>query len=207
MICYTEVATIAIATAETHSRIMNVEKKRFFIALLPSREIQDYANEIKQYFSDRFNSRAAQKSPPHITLQPPFEWLIEDLPQLEQQLSTFALVHSPFPVTLQGFAAFPPRVIYINVVKTAELLALQQALMTALETSLGIIDPKAKTRPFAPHMTVAFRDLTRQSFKIAWPDFQSRSLYFEWIVSSLTLLIHDGQRWTVCQEFPFHPTP
>lgn len=186
---------------------MNTGRKRFFIALLPSREIQDYVNEIKQYVSDRFNSRAAQKSPPHITLQPPFEWLTEDLPRLEQQLSTFALAHSPFPVTLQNFAAFPPRVIYIDVVKTAELLALQQALMTDLETNLEIADPKAKTRPFAPHMTVAFRDLTRQNFKIAWPEFQSRSLYFEWTVSSLTLLIHDGQRWTVCREFPFHPTP
>lgn len=186
---------------------MNTEKKRFFIALLPSREIQDYANEIKQYFSDRYNSRAAQKSPPHITLQPPFEWPTEDLSRLEQHLSTFALTQSPFPVALQGFAAFPPRVIYINVLKTAELLALQQTLMNYVETNLEIVDPKAKTRPFAPHMTVAFRDLTRQNFKAAWPEFQSRSLYFEWMVSSLTLLIHNGQRWTICREFPFAPTP
>lgn len=195
-----------MALAGTDSRRMNTGKKRFFIALLPSREIQDYANEIKQYFSDRYNSRAAQKSPPHITLQPPFEWPTEDLPRLEQHLSTFALAQSPFSVTLQDFAAFPPRVIYINVLKTAELLHLQQALMTYLEANLGIVDPKAKTRPFAPHMTVAFRDLTRQNFKAAWPEFQARSLNFSWLASSLTLLIHNGQRWTICQEFPFSPT-
>lgn len=186
---------------------MNPDKKRFFIALLPPREMQDDVNEIKQYVSDRYNSRAAQKSPPHITLQPPFEWPTEDLARLQQSLITFALPQSPFPVTLQNFAAFPPRVIYIDVLKTEALLALQQALMSFLENNLAIVDPSAKTRPFAPHMTVAFRDLTRQNFKLAWPDFQARSLYFEWMVSSLTLLIHNGQRWTVCQEFPFNQTP
>jgi 2'-5' RNA ligase len=196
-----------MAIEGTDSQRMHTGKKRFFIALLPSREIQDYANEVKQYFSDRYNSRAAQKSPPHITLQPPFEWPTEDLPRLEQHLSIFALSQSPFSVTLQNFAAFPPRVIYIDVLKTEELLALQQALMTHLETHLGIADPKSKSRPFAPHMTVAFRDLTRQNFKLAWPEFQERSLYLKWVASSLTLLIHDGQHWTICREFPFHPTP
>ncbi|MGQ9871457.1 2'-5' RNA ligase family protein [Leptodesmis sp.] len=189
----------------TDSQSMNTGKKRFFIALLPSREIQDYANEIKQYFSDRYNSRAAQKSPPHITLQPPFEWPVENLPQLEQHLSIFALAQSPFSVTLQGFAAFPPRVIYINVLKTAELLHLQQALLADLEANLGIVNPKDKTRPFAPHITVASRDLTQQAFKAAWPEFQGRSLHFSWLASSLTLLSHNGQRWTICQEFPFSP--
>jgi 2'-5' RNA ligase len=47
---------------------------RFFIALLPPQMIQDYANQIKQYFAEQYTSQGAQKSPPHITLQPPFVW-------------------------------------------------------------------------------------------------------------------------------------
>jgi 2'-5' RNA ligase len=186
---------------------MDPGKTRFFIALLPPREVQECANEIKQYFSDRYNSRAAQKSPPHITLQPPFEWPVVDLPRLERHLSLFALGQSAFSVTLQGFSAFPPRVIYINVLKTPELLALHQALLGYLETELNIVDPKSKTRPFAPHMTVAFRDLTRPNFYTAWAEFQPRSLNLEWCASHLTLLIHDGKQWTICREFPFNPVP
>jgi 2'-5' RNA ligase len=30
----------------------NSMSKRFFVALLPPQDIQDYANEIKQYFAD-----------------------------------------------------------------------------------------------------------------------------------------------------------
>jgi len=59
---------------------------------------------------------------------------------------TFAHNRKSVPVTLNGFGAFPPRVIYINVLKTQELLTLQTDLMAHLETLLGIVDPVSKTR-------------------------------------------------------------
>lgn len=179
------------------------QSNRFFIALLPPLDIQIYANQIKQYFAERYSSRAAQKSPPHITLQPPFGWLTKEMPALKQCLNTFAHERESVPVILSGFAAFPPRVIYINVLRTQELLALQTDLIACLETGLGIIDPVSKSRAFSPHMTVAFRDLTRQNFKAAWQEFQQRPLYFEFTGANLTLLIHDGKRWNVRAEFPF----
>ncbi len=178
-------------------------KPLFFIALLPPQAIQDYASEIKEYFATAYNSRHAQKSPPHITLQPPFEWQLDSLPALEQCLKTFANTQKPVPITLRDFGAFVPRVIYINVLKTPELLALQKDLMACLDRGLGIIEPASQRRPFAPHMTVAFKDLTRQNFRAAWPEFQHREFEFEFIVSKLTLLIHDGRRWNVNLEFPF----
>lgn len=174
----------------------------FFIALLPPQEIQDYATEIKQYFAERYDSRHALKSPPHVTLQPPFEWATENLKVLEECLSSFARTRSPIPVTLSGFDAFVPRVIYINVLRTPQLLSLQADLMNHVERNLGIVDPVSKKRPFAPHMTVAFKDLTKQNFKAAWPEFQKRSLQFEFTAAQLTLLKHDGQQWNIIAEFP-----
>lgn len=183
---------------------MDKSKKRFFIALLPPQEMQDRANEIKQYFADRYNSRHAQKSPPHITLQPPFEWAIDSVAVLVECLSSFASTRQPIPIALSGFAAFSPRVIYIDVVKTPELLTLQADLMDRMETTLGIVDPISKKRPFAPHMTVAFKDLTRQNFNAAWREFQHRPLQFEFAANALTLLIHDGNRWNIYSEFPLY---
>lgn len=177
---------------------------RFFIALLPQREIQDYTNRIKQHFAEHYASRGAQKSPPHITLQPPFEWSSEQVPVLEECLSRFANNREPISVTLSGFGAFPPRVIYINVLKTQELLTFQTDLMMHLENKLGIVDQVAKTRSFSPHITVAFRDLTRQNFRAAWPEFQHQQLQFEFKVNYLTLLLHDGNQWNVNTEFPLH---
>lgn len=176
---------------------------RFFIALLPPPDIQDYANSIKQHFSDRYHSRAALKSPPHITLQPPFERLAAQVPALKQCLTTFANNQQSVPITLSGFAAFPPRVIYINVLQTQELLTLQRDLMTYLEAHVGIIT--VATRAFSPHLTVAFRDLTRQNFKAAWSEFQHQQLHCEFTADYLTLLLHDGKRWNVYDQFSFLP--
>jgi 2'-5' RNA ligase len=182
---------------------LNSSKSRFFIALLPPQDIQDYANQIKQYFAENYASQHAQKSPPHITLQPPFEWADSDVSKLEASIREFASQKQPLPITLSGFAAFAPRVIYIDVVRSQELLSLQGDLMVYVEASLGIVDKVGKTRPFAPHMTVAFRDLTRQNFKAAWPEFEQRQLHFEFTADKLTLLIHDGRRWNIKSEFAF----
>ncbi|MER3493419.1 MAG: 2'-5' RNA ligase [Mastigocladus sp. ERB_26_2] len=182
---------------------MQKSQTLFFIALLPPQEIQDYANQIKQHFALHYASRHAQKSPPHITLQPPFEWSDQNLPVLEACLQEFASSQNPIPITLNGYGAFVPRVIYINVVRSPELLALQANLMTHLANQLGIVDKVSQTRPFAPHMTVAFKDLTRQNFRAAWPEFEKRELSFEFTADNLTLLRHDGKLWQVKAEFPF----
>jgi 2'-5' RNA ligase len=137
------------------------------------------------------------------TLQPPFEWHLDNVPLLEQNLLIFAQTQTSVPIILTGFGAFAPRVIYINVVKTPELMSLQGALMAHMEESLGIVDSTSKTRPFAPHMTVAFQDLTKQNFRAAWPEFQHRELEFKFTVYQLTLLIHDGKRWNVSKKFAF----
>ncbi|MCC5646232.1 2'-5' RNA ligase family protein [Nostoc sp. CHAB 5824] len=176
---------------------------RFFVAVLPPQDIQDYANQIKQYFADRHASSGALKSPPHITLQLPFEWIDADLPLLEASLKEFAHRQQPVTITLRGFDAFAPRVIYINVVRSQALLTLQADLMAYTEGNLGIVDKVSKTRPFAPHMTVAFRDLTKQNFKAAWPEFEKRQLHFEFTADKLTLLLHDGKRWNIKSEFGF----
>lgn len=182
---------------------MNQAKQLFFIALLPPLEVRGVANAIQQEFAEVYNSRAALKSPPHVTLQPPFYWERAKLPDLEQILQKFARSQRPIPMILDGFAAFRPRVIYINVLKTSELLAVQQALMAELESSLGIVYQPSKKRPFAPHLTVAFKDLTKQNFYRAWTEFQHRQLHFEFIVPQLSLLAHDSKRWQKIQEFDF----
>jgi 2'-5' RNA ligase len=174
---------------------------RFFVGLMPPPAIQNYATQVIQELTDRYQTRTS-KAPPHITLQPPFLWPVDAIPNLHTGLQSAAHGHSPVPVVLSGFGAFAPRVLFINVLKTPELLQLQATLMRELETHLGIVDPVSKRRPFAPHLTVASRNLTRQSFKQAWAELSTRSVEFTFVGDRLTLFIHDGQRWHVQAEFP-----
>lgn len=182
---------------------MASSKRLFFIALLPPTEIQQEITEIKQHFAKVYESRAALRSPPHITLQPPFKWEMENVEVLENSLQDFVATQGLIPVTLLGFGAFPPRVIYIKPLKTPELMAIQKALMNHLKTSLGLVDKVSATRPFSPHLTVAFRDLTKPNFRDAWQQYEHKELHFEFVAPQLTLLLHNGKCWEIYQEFPF----
>lgn len=174
---------------------------RFFVAFMAPPEVDAYAMDVIRELGDRFRTRTA-KAPPHITLQPPFERSPDELPALEASLQSFAQRYAPVPLTLEGFGAFAPRVLYINVHKTPELLALQADLMQHFETELGIVDAKHKRRGFSPHMTVASRRMTAAIFREAWADLKTRSVRFEYWGDRLTLLIHQGSGWTVQSSFP-----
>jgi 2'-5' RNA ligase len=173
---------------------------RYFVALLPPQSVQDYAAGIIRELTERYHTRTS-KSPPHITLQPPFLWS-EDSVRLETELRQFASRQPNMPIHLSGYGAFVPRVLYINVLPTPELMQLQAKLSRHLEAELEIVDPMSKQRSFTPHLTVASRDLTRQTFKQSWAELQSCPLEFEFVVTHLTLLVSTGQRWQIQTEFP-----
>lgn len=181
---------------------------RFFVALLPPQPVQDAITAIKQEIEQRFGSRAALRSPPHITLQPPFDWSLERLDELQHHLHRFAHHQRPVPIVLEGFNAFPPRVIYIDVHQTAALMAVQPALVAHLETHCGLRqgyradDHRRTPRPFTPHVTVGFRDLTPAAFHQAWAEFEHRPFSADFEVPTLTLLRHDGQVWQIFSELP-----
>lgn len=173
---------------------------RFFIALVPPSEIQAAVNEIKHYFEQCYSSCKAFNSPPHITLQAPFEWSSErDLDELVEGLKKFAAERDEVAIALRNFGAFPPKVIYIDVSQNPELMALQQDLAKFVEKKYGISD--SRYRRFCPHMTVAFRDLTKAAFHQAWPEFQQKTLTFNFTARHLTLLRHNGQRWQIYQNY------
>ena len=175
---------------------------RFFIALVPPPEIQAAIDEIKGYFEQQYGARKAFNSPPHITLQAPFEWPSDrGVDELIGGLKEFAVRREKIAIALRNFGAFPPKVIYVDVIQTPELMALQQDLVTLMENKYGIADQRYHS--FCPHMTVAFRDLTKTAFHQAWPEFQQRTLTFNFATQQLTLLRHDGQRWQTYQNYSF----
>ena len=173
----------------------------FFLALLPPPELQAKLTAIKQEFATRFASQHALKSPPHITVFPPFRWPLAGIDRLEC-LAELARQHAPLGIPLSGFGAFAPRVIYARPLKVPALLALHRELQIFLAERFDLVDPMAKKRPFSPHVTLAFRDLSEANFRAAWPEFEARSLQAEFVATELTLLQHNGRHWEIAREWP-----
>lgn len=174
----------------------------YFIAIVPNEEIRNSIHAFKQDVADRFGSKAALKSPPHITLHMPFRLSDKKIPDLEKVLTEVSECTSPFDVLLQNFDCFPPRVIFVGLPENPELKALQHRLLKSMRL-LNLFNGNYKDRPFHPHITIGFRDLKPAAFKIAWNEYKEREITLNFIASHLSLLKHNGNTWEVFKEFSF----
>lgn len=175
--------------------------KLYFIALIPPSPIYDQALEQKFYFKDHFNSKASLNSPPHITLHMPFRWKEQKENELAEKLRTFIKNFEPIKVCLDNYSSFPPRVIFINVVKTVALENLQKGIHKFCKKELNLFNANYKELPFHPHVTLAFRDLKKPSYQKAWNEFENREYKAEFIADRIDLLKHNGRVWHVFKEF------
>jgi 2'-5' RNA ligase len=179
------------------------EQPLFFIAILPSRAVQEEVTAMKQYIADKWGPRHALKSPAHITLQPPFSWEPSRMPELRDCLLRFASAQKPFWVVLNDYGAFAPKVFFIQPELSPQIKTLFTKLRKALESELRFTYDKKNEQPFHPHMTLAHRDMPPTLFDQIWADFQERPYYRTFAVNSIALLQWMGESWEVREEFPF----
>lgn len=172
----------------------------YFLAIIPPQPIHDEVMAFKHKVLERFNSKAALRSPPHITLHMPFKWKDKKDDLLVQKLAEFQFGAYPFELELQNFDFFPPKVVFVDVVKNEPLTLLQKALIKHVRKELNILNADYKDKPFHPHMTIAFRDLKKNRFQEAYEYFSSQEYKAAFEVSGFHLLKHDGNRWN---EFGF----
>lgn len=177
-------------------------KDLLFLGLLLPPEVSSEITAYKQECADDFHSRRAFNSPPHITVFPPFKWKKSDRPLLETHLAQFAQTQGPIPITLDGFNCFRPRVIYVDVVASAELCHFQHQLTHTLGQHFQIQDQRYGDRPFTPHVTIAFKDLTKTNFLRAWERFRDRPYGRRFTLGHFCLLRYRGQRWEPEEDFP-----
>jgi 2'-5' RNA ligase len=176
--------------------------KLYFIAIVPPAPIYEQALEQKLYFKENYNSKASLNSPPHITMHMPFRWKEQKESDLVQKIGSFVKRFDPLKVCLDNYAAFPPRVIFINVVKSEALDQMQKSIHRFFKKELNLFNANYKELPFHPHLTLAFRDLKKPNFKKAWEDeFANKEYKAEFIADRLALLKHNGKIWQVFKEF------
>lgn len=179
-----------------------MKQELYFIALVPHTELKKEIRRIKERMRSEFGAGHALKSPAHITLQMPFKRPGSDEPALSAALEKFASREIPFTVSLNGFGCFAPRVIFIRITDPEPVKALHQRLKMILAGNLNF-DRSEIMEDLQPHITVATRDLTKEAFRMAWPEFQDEEFRGTFNVRSLFLLKHNGKDWDILEEFPF----
>lgn len=177
------------------------DTERYFIACVPPPPIFDHVTGFKEYFKSRYQSKASLNSPPHITLHMPFEWRAKSADKLISSLDTFFKNETPVQIHLKNFGSFPPRVIFVNVGHAPGLSAMQKRLTQHCKRDLNLFNADYQDRSFHPHMTIAFRDLKKAAFELAWKEFQSKNFDGDFYTRQISLLKHSGSKWEIFKEF------
>jgi 2'-5' RNA ligase len=177
--------------------------QRYFIAIIPPLSVHDEILSLKNYFKGKYNSKASLNSPPHITLHMPFLWREEHEDALIKPLKNFAFGARQFEIVLDGFGSFSPRVIFVAVKQNDLLSEFQRELQRFCKTELNLFNAQYKDLPFQPHVTIAFRDLKKEMFVLAWKEFKHKLFNATFAVERIILLKHDGKLWLPLECFPF----
>jgi 2'-5' RNA ligase len=177
------------------------KEKQYFVAIIPPPPVYEEALKLKEYFKEKYGSKAALNSPPHITLHMPFAWNEAKEKKLVTKLGEFSKRCDPLKVCLDNFSSFPPRVIFINVAESDALDELQKALHRFFKRELDIFNANFKEQPYHPHLTLAFRDLKKAQYQLAWGEFSKMEFKAEFMADKIALLKHNGRSWDVLNEF------
>lgn len=175
----------------------------YFIALIPPDFVCEQVNEIKKYFAQNYQSYQALNSPPHITLRPPFKMFQQKEEELKKSLKIFSTEQSAFTIQLNGFGHFRRDVIFIRPLNNSVIENLYADLQALLFSRHGF-SAMPPYPVFHPHITVAFRDLTKAYFEKAWAYFEHKKIETKFVAQRLCLLKHIKQKWEIVEEFPLY---
>ncbi|QCK14660.1 2'-5' RNA ligase family protein [Mangrovivirga cuniculi] len=181
------------------------QKPLYYIAcLVPSPlkgEIIGFMKEIERLVG----AKHAQKSPPHITLYPPFRIDENKEVKVIQCIEEIAKSIDSFEVELNGFSGFPPRTFYVQPIENPELAILREKTLNEAGKVIGVDISKLRARPLNPHITIANRDLEKEDYPVLVKHFSTISFKRKYEQNSISLLKHNGKNWDVLATFIFEP--
>lgn len=164
-------------------------------ALEPPPSIAKTIRLLQEEFAARYRSKAALKPPVHITLSPPVYLDEEALGQYRSGLLEVSKNGRPFGITLRDFGFFKNnRVLFIRVSSSVQLSNLQKEFNDKLKHPDG--------RPYQPHITIGYRDLSAAIFEEIMKRYSMQSFNTQFTINSIRLWKHNGVSWETIEEFP-----
>lgn len=176
---------------------------RWFIALLPPPAIAAAVDALARESCRYWDNDRALRSPPHVTLIPPFRRSRDAIAPVKTGLQRLAETYPPFEMTWGGWDCFAPRVVYLAVPPTEPLRHLRQRLVDGLRDDFAIDHPRDRNRPFCPHVTLAYTGQGSRDFETLWHAMPKEPFTATFTIHSLTLLRDDGHGWEIDDQYPF----
>lgn len=171
----------------------------YFVGIIPSEDIFGEVHAFKERIAEKYHSQGALRSPPHITLFPPVQMQESNENQFIELLDEVAGHHHTFDIELNGFGAFPPKVIFVKPEKELRMNVLSREIV---DNYIHHISPvmELRTFKFKAHITIAYRDLTQEMFAAAWGEFKNKQYKRSFTATEVSLFKHDSKKWNVIHK-------
>jgi len=161
----------------------------YFVALTPEASFTRFIRKLQQEMCDQFGVCHALRTPPHITLVPPFRALADQEVDLNKALLSISF--DSFQLPILGMGRFGKRVIFVKPEVNPELKLLHTSAQKAFE-----LWSKPEQRPFHPHFTIGYRDLEPVFLK-AWKHFEAHDIPSEMCIENIVLFKYQEKRWEI----------
>ena len=176
----------------------------YFIAVIPPQEIRDAITEFKKDIAVRFQSKAALRIIPHITLKAPFRVPASDHEDLIRWFQNCRVSVPPFQQQIRDFGSFRNGrnpVLFVKPVMNEYLRQLHNEVIQNFSDGYSSEKVLKSETDFHPHITVVYRDLKFSMFKQAWREYSTKQYSATFEVTDFHLLRHDGRVWNSISNF------
>ena len=168
----------------------------YFVGIIPPEDIFAEVHAFKERIAEKYHSQGALRSPPHITLFPPTQTQEAMEKQFTSLLDEIAGHHHTFEISLNGFGAFPPKVIFVKPEKELRMNVLSREIV---DNYIHHISPvmELRTFKFKAHITIGYRDLTPEMFAAAWGELKNKQYKRSFTATEVALFKHDSKKWNI----------
>lgn len=168
-------------------------KYLYMTAIVPPTQLATKIRDLQHEFSDKYGSAAALRPPVHITITPPHHLEEQEVTAFMQSVKNLPNRNS-YGISIDGFAFFKRnRVLFLRV--------LQNETLAKIQTNLSKLLNVSENRPYRPHITIGYRDISQSTFEEIVRDYQSRPFKATFVVSEIQLWKHEDKRWKTIATF------
>ena len=185
----------------------NFPQQTHFIGVLLPEDITLTLEDCRRYMREAYDCKSGHATPIHVTLVPPFrlseEYSSEDIARtIEKEVLPKGL---SFTGHIDNFDAFGDRTLFAKVVTDAKWVALRDAVYGAVvKAAPG--GTKKDGRPFAPHLTVANRDVPSGVMTVALQVMNELKLVEDFPVDNITIFERQNGKWVSAVEMNLETT-
>ena len=179
----------------------------YLLVISPHKDLWDKIMEVKNKFSEEYQSEHAKWGKPHVTIVNFVQYTMME-ERIINRLHTIAMGYPPFKVELKDFGSFPSHTIFINVISK---LPIQNLVKEVRKESQKLLKLNDDNKPYfitEPHLTIA-RKLQPWQYEKGWLEYSNKHFTGRFIADSMVLLKRPvgEMKYQIAERFQFQNLP